>query len=528
VCGTGLGPRDGTQYGRGRHSPGAGRAVVGGSVQAGEVEIHQDLLQVVVGMMWHVRGLWRPPEGARVSRWGKQQDRLVVRVVDVLSGVLSGAVPGPARRIVAARVLLAVEQCVFPMHEELVLAENAEAAARAATEEQWADDAAVRQWVTETLAEHASSYNEHHEVWEDDLEYVEPRGDHPVWALLRLSPFARRVRLLQEAAAKTAVGLGGGVGVSAHQIGHWAAGRSRPGDREREVLAGALGVHPAWLHATRDEQPDVQLYRFASCPCEKPTAMARLGLGRKEPDWYDSPAEQDAAAHWCGGCGQAWVKDPAGWLLPLPPGEEPTPSDGDVVDLGQFVLCSPSVTLDEPWPRALWQPPASKGRARTAYRVPKLLTREPQALPVRPAVARIEVPTPVWGAGSAERLAANATWCRTCRALADAPVGAAGGPWLLLHRSEPRRGLSTWTYPTEKDALHHGERRAAPRRPSGHDVPAAGRRSTRPRGAGPVRRPGARPGDRPLPRTAPRHIPVRGRRTRPHARERVLSADAPT
>lgn len=29
-------------------------------------------------------------------------------------------------------------------------------------------------------------------------------------------------------------------------------------------------------------------------------------------------------------------------------------------------------------------------------------------------------------------------------------------PWVLLHRSEPERGLSTWTYPTEKDALHHG------------------------------------------------------------------------
>jgi hypothetical protein len=33
--------------------------------------------------------------------------------------------------------------------------------------------------------------------------------------------------------------------------------------------------------------------------------MARLGLGREEPEWYDSPAEQDAAVHWCG-CGQSW------------------------------------------------------------------------------------------------------------------------------------------------------------------------------------------------------------------------------
>lgn len=75
---------------------------------------------------------------------------------------------------------------------------------------------------------------------------------------------------------------------------------------------------------------------------------------------------------------------------------------------------------------------------------------------MRPAVAPVVVPEPVWGAGSEERLAANATWCRMCRGLAGAPAGAAGGPWVLLHRSEPRRELSTWTYPTQKDALHHG------------------------------------------------------------------------
>jgi hypothetical protein len=251
----------------------------------------------------------------------------VVWAVGVLSGVLSGAAPEPARRVVASRALLAVEEWLFPLHEELVLAENADAAAGAATDEE-----------------------------------------------VELSPFARRLRLLQEAAAKTAVGLGGDVGVGAHQIGFCAADRSRPGSREREALAGALGVHPAWLHASRDEQPDMQLYRFASCPCEKPAAMARLSLGREEPDWYDSPAEQDAAVqdaavHWCGGCGQSWVKDAAGWLLPLPSGKEPTPSNGDLARLGHPLSPGLSVTLEEPWPRALWQPPAGrKGRARTAYR----------------------------------------------------------------------------------------------------------------------------------------------------------------
>lgn len=64
-----------------------------------------------------------------MSRRGKQQDRLVIRAVDVLSGVLSGAAPEPARRVVASRALLGVEELVFPLHEELVLTENADAAA---------------------------------------------------------------------------------------------------------------------------------------------------------------------------------------------------------------------------------------------------------------------------------------------------------------------------------------------------------------------------------------------------------------
>ena len=394
-----------------------------------------------------------------MSRWGKKQDRLVVRAVDVLSGVLGGARAEPARRVIASRALLAVEQWVFPMHEELVLAEIADAAARKVADEQWVDDVAVRRWVTETLADHAISYNEHHDVWEDDPEYVD-RTDHPVWELLALSPFSRRLRLLQDATAQTAAGLGRDIGVGAHQIGHWAAGRSRPGERDREALARALGVHPAWLHASRDEQPDVQLYRFRSCPCTKPTTMTRLGLGREEPGWYDSPAEQDAAVHWCDGCGQSWLKNSAGWLLPLPPGEEPTPSEGHLADGSHPADHLLHRSLDEAWPAALWPSPhpprGTKSRTRTAYRIPALLTKEPQLLSARPTVAKPQAPEPepVWHARPEERVAANADWCRTCRSLVGAPPTAAGGPWLLLHRSEPGRSLSTWTYPTEKDALH--------------------------------------------------------------------------
>ncbi|MET8682347.1 helix-turn-helix transcriptional regulator [Streptomyces sp. NPDC004647] len=392
-----------------------------------------------------------------MAGWGKQQERLVVRAVDVLSGVLSGTGAEPPRRIIASRALLAVEQLVFPMHEELVLAEIAEAAARKVSDEQWVDDVAVRRWVAETLADHAIEFNEHHDVWEGDREYVDRTG-HPVWGLLGLSPFSRRLRLLQDATAKTGAGLGRDIGVGAHQLGHWAAGRSLPGEGDREALARALGVHPAWLHSSRDELPDVQLYRFRSCPCEKPSTMTRLGLGREEPGWYDSPAEQDAAVHWCDGCGQPWLKDLAGWLLPLPPGEEPTPSEGCLADGGHPADRASYWSLDEAWPGALWQPPhpprGKKARTRTAYRIPALLTQEPQVLSARPAAAKPPVPEPVWHARPEDRVAANADWCRTCRSLIGAPLTAAGGPWVLLHRSEPGRSLSTWTYPAEKDALH--------------------------------------------------------------------------
>jgi hypothetical protein len=391
------------------------------------------------------------------SESNKREWLSVLRAVDVLSGVLSGAEVEAARRIIASRALLVIEQHVFTMHEDQVLVENVDAAAREATAEQWSDDVAVRRWLTEVLSEHAIAYNDHHDVWEGDYGYID-RTDHPVWAFLGLSPFSRRLRLLQDATAKSAAGLGRDLGVGAHQLGHWAAGRSRPGEDERQALAGALGIHPAWLHASRDEQPDVQLFRFRHCPCEKPTTMTRGGLGREEQGWFESVAEQDAAVHWCDACGQPWLKDSAGWLLPLPPGEEPIPSSGCLADGGHPAIYLRHRSLDEAWPAVLWRPPQPPGgkktRTRTPYQVPALLTEVPQALSTRPAGALPQMPQHVWFSPPEERVAANAAWCRTCRSLVDAPPTPAGGPWVLLHRSTRGRSLSTWTYPSEKDALH--------------------------------------------------------------------------
>jgi hypothetical protein len=184
--------------------------------------------------------------------------------------------------------------------------------------------------------------------------------------------------------------------------------------------------------------------------------MTRGSLGREEPRWYESVAEQDAAVHWCDACGQPWLKDSAGWLLPLPPGEEPAPPSDRLTDGRRPAARRRS--LEEACPAVLWRPPhppgGKKTRTRTDYQIPALLTEAPQALSEQPTDAVPPMPQHVWFSPPEERVAANAAWCRTCRSLIDAPLTPAGGPWVLLHRSTRERSLSTWTYPSQKDALH--------------------------------------------------------------------------
>ncbi|WP_432137188.1 helix-turn-helix domain-containing protein [Streptomyces sp. bgisy154] len=386
-----------------------------------------------------------------MTDWGKDEERLVVRAVDVLCGVLSGAPVEPARQVIASRALAQIELQLFPMHEESELEENTEAAAAEATDDQWTDDAAVRRWLAGVLHDHAAEYNDYHEVTEGDWGFVHDVG-HPAWPLLELSPFSRRLRLLQDATAKTGAGLGRDIGVGAHQLGHWAAGRSRPGPAERKALASAFGIHPAWLDPSRDDQPDIELYRFRSCQCETAGTMTREGLGREEPDWYESAAEQAGAVRWCDGCGQPWLKDSADWLLPLPPGEETIPYYGSLADGQHPAIYVRHRSLDEAWPPVLWRPPhhpLKRTRNRTAYLVPSLLTDAP--LPPAPAPSP---PKPRGHVPSEEPARANASWCLTCQSLVNAPPAEPGGPWVLLHRSERRRGVSTWSYPSRRDAFH--------------------------------------------------------------------------
>ncbi|MGW2548401.1 hypothetical protein ACWC5I_47995, partial [Kitasatospora sp. NPDC001574] len=353
-----------------------------------------------------------------MGNWGKNQERSVVRAVDVLCGVLSGAAADPARRVIAARALLVIEQHLFPAHEEIVQVENCQAAAKDASGDQWAHDAAVRRWLAEVLHGHASEYNDHHDLFEGDCGHVDVHG-HPVWALLELSPLARRLRLLQVAAAQTGAGLGRAIGVGAHQLGHWTADRSRPGDAERTALAKVFGIHPAWLDASRDQEPDVQLYRFQGCPCENPGTMTRGDLGPGEPAWYKSAAEQAAAVLWCDGCGQPWLKETVGWLLPLPPGEEEIPCNGNLADGSHPAIYVHHRSLDTAWPPVLWRPPNhpfKRPRTRTAYLAPALLADEPQPVTAKPVAAPPLPPLPSY-IRPEQRVLAHADRCRYCRGL---------------------------------------------------------------------------------------------------------------
>ena len=162
---------------------------------------------------------------------------------------------------------------------------------------------------------------------------------------------------------------------------------------------------------------------------------------------------------WCDACGQPWLKDSYwdGWLLPLPPAEDPIPRHSRQADTHPAALVSERF-LDEAWPPALWRPTHRSGgrsaRKRTVFQVPALLTRAPMPLSEQPVHDVPPTPRHAWFIPPKERVAGYAAWCRICRELLDAPPTPAGGPWLVLHRSARERLLSTWTYPTMRDAFH--------------------------------------------------------------------------
>lgn len=370
-----------------------------------------------------------------------------MRAVDALCGVLSAGPVEPARQIIASRALAAIEQELFPFTSDEELQEAADATVLATESGSWTGDVAVRAWLSDVLHEHADDYN----ACMDDEDRIDA-ADHPLWPLLDLAPLARRLRLFQAATGKSAAQLASGLGVGSQKVRHWVAGRSLPAQAERAGLAAQLGIHPGWLAPDRDLQPDIQLYRARVCLCGDGGSWTRGSLDPNEPQWFDSAAEMDAAVRWCEGCGQPWLRDQDGWLLPLPPGgEDEVPAE--------LLPHGPSVAerdFDEPWPPAVWKapyPPSKRPKNRTVvFPVPAVLTVPPQdpseqAPPQQPPRPRGYIPPQ-------HRVAAYAGWCRRCRELIHAPQTPPGGDWILLHRTSRDRSLSTWTYPTEADAHH--------------------------------------------------------------------------
>ncbi|MFC9654240.1 helix-turn-helix domain-containing protein, partial [Streptomyces sp. NPDC056937] len=197
--------------------------------------------------------------------------------------------------------------------------------------------------------------------------------DHDVWTLLALGPFPRRLRLWTNAVKLSAPALGAAIGVGAHQIRHWASGRTLPSAEHRIALAEAMHVHPAWLAAARDHSGDSDLYLYPRCPCQTGAAFTRDVV---------ATAQAELSVRWCRGCGQPSMSAGYGGLLPLPLiGLTDPPSAGPDEPFAFHAVHTKSGSdLSAPWPHGLWSP-GPDSRQRGPVRVPGLLTRPPLTPP---------------------------------------------------------------------------------------------------------------------------------------------------
>lgn len=198
---------------------------------------------------------------------------------------------------------------------------------------------------------------------------------HPMWKVHRLGALPRRLRLLIAHTRTSAAALGRAAGLGPAQVGHWTAGRSRPGAAERAGLATALGVHPGWLAEELDLQAPSEWYVFeGGCPCDCPEPLfAQASLDGRNTG-IGAVVEQGL---WCAaddGCGQPYLVD-GDWFYPAPTLPDSyrqrfaAATDGE-----QPTNCGPE--LSRPWPHALWNIPAGPQR-RGPLRLPSLLTRPP-------------------------------------------------------------------------------------------------------------------------------------------------------
>ena len=340
--------------------------------------------------------------------WDRSEELRFLRMVDAVAALLGGPAGGtPAGRLVVRRLVTSM----FALLVDNAAAEEerrAEACMAALQLTDVSTEAAVRRWLAAACRERAEEYD-----WDCEEEWHRIGPDHGAWALLDLDPLARRLRLWTATARISAVALGKTMGVGAHQIRHWAYGRSLPSGEHREALTEAMGVHPAWLAAGRDHSADSDLYLYGRCPCE-------TGAGYALGAVAGSGAE--LVVRWCRGCAQPLLSTGDAGLVPLPP------QDGDDLP-GSYpdfraVYSNGNMEWSGPWPHGLWCP-GPNNRQRGAVRLPPLLSRPPltaprPAEPVPPAGAAKErrrsvgaagpVPSPVSGRAGVMKIQAFLAW----------------------------------------------------------------------------------------------------------------------
>lgn len=303
-------------------------------------------------------------------RWDKAEQFAFLRGVDAMSGLLLlPAGNSPAGRLVLTRLLASMfELLTAPDVDQEV--ERAENSADGLTATDTASEANVRQWLTRECRQRAQDHN-----WDfEEGEWGSVGDDHDVWTLLALGPLPRRLRLWTNAVKLSAPALGTAIGVGAHQIRHWASGRTLPSPDHRTALAEAMGVHPAWLAAARDHSGDSDLYLYPRCPCQTGAAFTRDVLATAQAEW---------SVRWCRGCGQPSVSAGTSGLLPLPVAGVTRPPSADPDEPFAFhaVHTKNGRDLSAPWPHGLWSP-GPDSRQRGPVRIPDLLTRPPVTPPL--------------------------------------------------------------------------------------------------------------------------------------------------
>lgn len=302
--------------------------------------------------------------------WDRATERAFLRGADGVIALLARAQDsGEAGREVTARLLA----CCFA----LVTQEDAGTELRRAKtllarhSSSVTDDWSGRAWLSMALRSRAADHSDRHEM--------------SAWTLLALPGLARRLRLWQAATRTTAVALAGGIGIDAHHVARWAAGRSLPSPAQRERMAAVLGIHAAWLAEERDDTPEIDLYRYPACPCDSGAPFTCAAL-TASPGRNRAALDENGPVKWCDGCGQPYLRDQDGRLLPLPLADPP-----DLFEGRRYRTVYADNGLAVPWPRSLWSP-GPNTYTRGDLRIPPLLTQPPHAaaVPRRPAPDRPE------------------------------------------------------------------------------------------------------------------------------------------